>query len=170
MNLDEARELLFLSRFKIEVICRLERIEHKIDGLTSLLERQPIGVKFVFPVTKQSINELLGENKMADVSLKQGQSVPVELHYVDASGNDLGVVPASDSPSISVDQPAELGLSITGGQGTATNTNTGSAAVTVTLTGSAKGFTATATIDCAGAAPPPPAPTGVKFVFGTPTP
>ena len=106
---------------------------------------------------------------MAELVIAQGKSAPVELHYVDGQGNDLGLVPASDSPSITTDQPAELGVSISGSSGTLTNSNTGTGDVDVNLLGSAKGFTTSAVVTCQGAGAGQPVPAGVKFVFPQPT-
>lgn len=108
---------------------------------------------------------------MANVVLQPGQSVPVELHYTDSQGNDLGLVPASDNAVVTVDQPAEAALvpnPNNSAQVMVKNNNTSVGTSTVTLTGVAKGFTGTVQLDLVGSTTPPPTPSGVKFVVGTP--
>src|SRR4051812_914773 len=98
------------------------KVLHRLDKIIELMTPKPHNIKFVFKSHDRKKETI----KMADVTLKQGQSVSVELHYVDASGADLGLVPAGDSPSFSVSDPASLGLK----DGVLSNTNTGNGDVT----------------------------------------
>lgn len=136
---------------------------------------QPNGVRFV--VANCLIDER-ENNIMADLVLGQGQSAPLELHYVftdPATGNvtDLGVVPAADAAVVSASD-ASLGLApnaANSAQVVASNTNTAAADDTVTVTGSAKGFTTTITVTASGTGTGGggQTPNGVKFLIGTPT-
>jgi hypothetical protein len=132
-----------------------KKVLDRLDLIVKFMTPKPAGVIIVNKKTKETI--------MSTVNLKQGQSVPVALHYVDAAGNDLGAVPASDNPSFSVSDPSALTFK----DGAVFNTNSGTGDVTETLTGSAKGFSDTATIVCAGVGAPANQPAGVKLVFGT---
>lgn len=162
---DEDREELISEHRELKV---LQGILTEVKSINEFIRTPRVsGVIFVFP---SEINKLQQGDNMADLVLNQGQSAPVELHYVDTAGNDLGLVPAGDSPSISTDQPAELGVTVNGSTATLSNANTGNGDVDVNLSGVAKGFTTTAVVTCKGTSTPPPVPAGVKFVFGTPTP
>lgn len=142
----------------------------EIKRLLNLLEEQIVLQKqsrllLMALVPKISIEFFIKGEKMADLVLNLGDTKTATLHYL-SKGADLGVVPSSDSPSFTVDDPASISLTVNpDGSVSLKDTHNGDTDVNVNLTGSAKGFTVVKVITCKGVAPPTPVPDAVDIVF-----
>jgi|SRR5215831_12142675 len=138
-------------------------LKEQLEVLKKILAGQspviivPDGLQLVFKNVK-------GE-KMADLVMNLGDNKNAALHYL-LQGKDLGAVPASDSPSYSVNDVASISITPNSdGSVTLVDNHNGDTDVDVVLTGSVKGLSVSKTITCKGVAPPPPTPDAVDIVF-----